>query len=482
MTIRTGQQYVTGLSDGRQVWLAGERVLDVTKHPALAGPVASVAALYDLQHAPEWTDVLTNRDKTTGERTAVACYSPCTGSELRRRREAFKATADATFGMMGRSPDFVNTAVTTFAAAADYFGQVDPSFADNIRRYHEYCQRHDLFLAHATINPPTDRSKNSAEQSNAATHLRIVKETADGLVVRGAKMIGTMVPIADELLVFPLPRYQPGDEPYTAAFAIQTNTPGFQIVCREPFGGSGGRDAFDHPLAAYDEMDATCVFDNVVVPWERVFFRGDVELANRLYDATTARHHTGHQGVIRGLAKAELLVGIAIMLAESAKTTAFLHVQEMLGEIIGLLELARGAVLLCEEQASVSCWNMMTPHIAPIQALRYHFPRICARLVEVIQILGGGSLLCTPTLADLEAADAPKMTQFFQVAGLASARDRIQLLKLAWDASGDAFGQRQLQYERYHSGDPVRLAAQQYLSYDAVPLRDTVARALRWGS
>jgi 4-hydroxyphenylacetate 3-monooxygenase/anthranilate 3-monooxygenase (FAD)/4-hydroxyphenylacetate 3-monooxygenase len=478
MAIRTGPQFVAGLRDNRQVWLGGERVADVTKHPVLAGPIASLAALYDLQHDPQHTDLLTQVDEALGERVPRALISPASRQDLVQRRLASKAGADATLGLMGRSPDFLNVAVAAFASAAEYFGQVNPAFPENIRAYHEHCRRGDLFLAHATINPQTDRSKSSAEQRDETAHMRIVGKTNEGLVISGAKMIGTLVPAADELVVFPLPRYMPGDEPYTAAFAIPVATEGLRIVCREPFGSIAGRDPFDHPLARFDEMDATVIFEDVVVPWHRVFFHGDVDLANSLYDATTARHHTGHQGITRGVSKMELLVGIAISLAESSGTNGFLHVQEMLGEAIGFLELARGGVLLAEERGSLSRWGTYTPDIAPIQALRYHFPRMCARIVEVIQICGGGSMLATPTLADLDAADQPCVERFFSSAGMSSGRDRIQLLKLAWDASGDSFGQRQMLYERYHSGDPVRLAAQQYQAYPAAPLREAVARAL----
>ncbi|MGW3352679.1 4-hydroxyphenylacetate 3-hydroxylase family protein [Nonomuraea rubra] len=478
MSSRTGQQYMDRLRDGRRVWLAGERVADVTKHSVFAASVKTIAWLYDLQHDSGQIETLTRADEESEERMGLAFVPPRSREQLVRRRHAFKAVADATCGLMGRSPDFLNTAVTAFAQAAEYFGQVDPRFAGNITRYYEYCRRNDLFLSHATINPATDRSRGSSEQSTPATHLRIIGESAEGPVVRGAKMIGTLVPTADELIVFPLPGYRAGDEPYTAAFAIPVDTEGLHVVCREPFGGLDGKDAIGHPLARFDEMDATVIFDDVVVPWDRLFFRGDVRLANKLYDATTARHHTGHHGVVRGLAKAELLVGIAIRLAESAGTSSFLHVQEMLGESIGLLELARGAVLLAEERATMSRWGTLTPDISPIQALRYHYPRFCGRLIEVIQLLGGGSLLAAPHLADLEPLNGPDIAPYFRGAGSTSAVDRVRLLKLAWDVGGDSFGQRQLQYERYHAGDPVRLAAQHYLAYDAVDLRAAVDRAL----
>jgi 4-hydroxyphenylacetate 3-monooxygenase oxygenase component len=478
VSVRTGQAYRKGLQDGREIWVRGERVADVTTHPALARTVESVAALYDLQCATATADDLTFVVPQTGDRAALSFLAPRTRDDLVRRRRGVKLAADKSVGLIGRSPDFLNIAVTAFAAAADFFADSDPRFGRHIQRYYEYCRDNDVFLSHATINPQTDRSRSSGEQAEPFAHLRIVRETDDGVLVRGTKMIGTLAPIADELLVFPLPRYAPGDEPYTVAFGIPLDTEGLRLVCREPF-GEGERDLFDHPLSAFDEIDATCVFDDVLVPWDRVFFYGDVEKANRLYDATTARQHTGHHGITRGVAKAELMVGIALALAQSASTDAFLHVQEMLGEIIGLVELAQGAVLRAEEGARLSPWGTMTPAAGPIHAMRYHFPRMTARMAEVIQILGGGSLLSTPCRADLDSAIREIALAPFRGAHGLDAEQRIQLLKLAWDACGDAFGQRQLLYERYHSGDPVRLAATQYATYDKAPFQRAVATALR---
>lgn len=477
MAIRSGQQYLDGLDDGRDVRMAGARVENVATHPALRGPCETIAGLYDRQHDPSLHSLLTHPGSDQEDDTAIAFASPRSAEDLRRRRLAFKSTADATFGLMGRSPDFIATAVTAFAGAADYFGSLNTSFARNITNFWRFSRSNDLFLAHATINPSTNRAAGSSHSSNASTHLKVVAEESAGLRMSGAKLISTLAPIADELVVFPLPGYRDGDEAFTAAFAVPTASPGLRFVCRESLGGSAARAPLDHPLGRYDEMDATCIFDDVLVPWDRVFFYGDVDMANRLYDATTARHHTGHHGITRGVAKAELLVAIAVALAESAQTSRFLHVQEMLGEVIGMLELARGAVLQSEEQAQLSHWGVLTPAIEPIQAVRYHFPKMCARMIEVIHIIGGGSLLAAPTFADLDDSGGERVEALFAAADGGSGRQRIGLLKLAWDASGDAFGQRQMQYERYHSGDPVRLAAQQYLAYDTERLHEIVRRA-----
>ena len=475
MALRSGLNYRTGLNDGRAVWMSGQRIPNVATHAVMSGPVGSIAGLYDLQHDPDLMDSLTRQ--VAGQAVPLSLCSPHTHADLAQRGTAFSISAAHTFGLMGRAPEFVNVLLTAFASAAEFFGDINPRFADNIHAYHHWCQRHDKFVTHASINPQTDRSKGSAEQNDTTVHLKVVDETAAGIVVHGAKMIGTLVPIADEILVFPMPGYRPGDEAYTATFAIPVNTDGVTVVCREPFGDPQGRNPFDHPLAAYDEIDALVIFDNVTVPWERVFLYNSVEKANALYSATTGQHHTGHQGVIRGLAKAELLAGIAVELAESASTATFLHVQEMLGEVLSLLEIYRGAVRRVEEQATMSRWGTLTPSLEAVRAIRYHFPKACARMIEVIQILGGGSLLGTPSHADLGALAHLNPARFFSAA--LDGQDRIALLKLAWDATGDSHGQRQALYERNLAGDPVRLAATQYKDYDTTAVKDSVYRALR---
>ncbi|WP_013334618.1 4-hydroxyphenylacetate 3-monooxygenase, oxygenase component [Gloeothece verrucosa] len=478
MTIRTGAQYKAGLKNYREVWIEGQKIDDVTTHYAFTEPIASIASLYDKQHQPELSEILTYSSPDTNNKTSTFFLTPVTHDHLLKRRMAIKTYADATFGLMGRSPDFLNTAVMAFAAAKDFFGQVNSDFADNILTYYNYCQENDVFLSCALVNPQVDRSKASGEQKDPYAHLRVVQETADGLLVRGAKMISTLAPLADELFVFPLPGLKPGDEPYALAFSIPINTPGLRLICRESFSRTN-QSLFDHPLSSrFEEIDAACVFDDVLIPWERVFFYGNVELANVLYAQTNARNYTSHQGAVRALAKAELLVGIAIALAEMAKTNSFLHVQEMLGELLGYLELVKGAVLLSEREAQKTPWGTLCPAIEPLVALRYHFPRMNARMVEVIQTLGAGGLISCPMEQDFNTPIGADIERYFRGTEV-SAQERLHLLKLAWDVTGDAFGQRQLLYERYHAGDPVRIAAGQYREYDKLSLLKRVESALK---
>ena len=146
-----------------------------------------------------------------------------------------KVWAEASFGLLGRSPDFLNTVLMAWAENADFFGQRGPQFADNVRNYYKHCREHDLFATHAIVNPQTDRSKGSHEQADQFAHLGVVEETKDGLIVRGAKMLATHGPTADELLVYPEPGIREGAERYVLAFGIPCATKGLKFICREPF-------------------------------------------------------------------------------------------------------------------------------------------------------------------------------------------------------------------------------------------------------
>jgi 4-hydroxyphenylacetate 3-monooxygenase oxygenase component len=478
MGVRGGKDYVSGLkAHPREVWIAGRKVTDVTADPAFRRPIAAMASLYDLQIG-ERRAAMTYRAEDTGEDVGLSFIIPKSKDDLGRRREAMRVWADATFGLMGRSPDFLNTVVASFADAPEVFAECNAKFADNVARYYRHCRDNDLFLTHALVNPPVDRSKSAAEQADEFAYLGVVEETRDGLIVRGAKMLATHGPTADEIAVYPLPfSLRPGEEKYALAFGIPADAKGLRFICREPF-DQGDQSEWDHPLGArFEEPDAVAVFDDVLVPWERVFLHGNVTLANTMFTRTGVQRHTGHQTAVRGLAKCEFMTALAVALTRSVKTDGFLHVQEALGECLGYLQLIEGAILLSEQKAEVTEHGSYRPALEPLQALRYHIPRFYERMVQVTQVLGAGGILASPTEADLNADIGGDIRRYYRGAGR-DAEDKIRLAKLAWDATGTQFGQRQLQYERYYAGDPVRMGASIYTMQNYALLLATVDRAL----
>jgi 4-hydroxyphenylacetate 3-monooxygenase oxygenase component len=479
MGARDGKSYISRLkAHPRDVWIAGRKVGDVTTDPAFRRPVAAMARLYDCQSDPALHSTMTYLPDDGDGPAGVSFIIPRTHAELVHRRKAMRVWAEATFGTMGRSPDFLNTVVASLADAPEFFAEVDGKSFANVQRYYRYCRDNDLFLTHTLVNPPVDRSKSASQQADAYAYLGIVEETKDGLIVRGAKMLATHGPTADEIMVYPLPfSVRPGEEKYALAFGIPADTKGLRFVCREPF-DLGDQSEWDHPLGArFEEPDAMAIFDDVLVPWDRVFLHGNVELANTLFARTGLQRHTGHQTAVRGLVKCEFMTALAIALSRSVKTDGFLHVQEQIGECIGYLQLIEGAILMSEQKAESTGHGTLRPALEPLQALRYHIPRFYERMVRLTQVLGAGGILANPTEADLRSEIGADIHRYYRGADR-DAEAKIRLSKLAWDATGTQFGQRQLQYERYYAGDPVQTGASLYKMWDHAALLAMVDRAL----
>lgn len=475
--IRSGKDYVAGLKTQakKDVWIAGQKIDDVVENEFFRRPIDAIAKLYDLQcENPGGVSMST---KDGAKEYGISFMVPNSADDIVARRKAMTVWASATFGMVGRSPDYCNTVLMAFEETG-FFNQLGADFGKNLTNYYRYCRDNDLFLTHAIVNPQTDRSKSSAEQENPYAHLGVVSKNSDGLIVRGAKMLATHGPTADELIVYPLPgSVAPGEEKYALAFGIPTDTAGLKFICREPF-DDGKMSQWDHPLGSrFEEPDAMVVFDDVLIPWERVFLHDNVPLANKLFTSASIQNNTGHQTAVRGLAKCQFLVAIAIAVSRSVKTDVFLHVQEQLGEILGYLQLIEGALMLSEAKAERTESGALRPYWPPLQTIRYHLPRMYERIVKVVQVIGAGGLLINPTYNDLVSSVGADIDAYYRGAGV-DAKSRIHLGKLAWDATGTQFGQRMLQYERYYAGDPVRVASTLYLRQNVDDLMAMVKRAL----
>jgi anthranilate 3-monooxygenase (FAD)/4-hydroxyphenylacetate 3-monooxygenase len=478
MAIRDGRQFAARLREHpREVWIEGERVGDVTVHPAFRRSVEALARLYDMQSDPEFHDTLTYVVSETGARAGSA-FMPAYGlADLKKRRAAFRVWAEATFGLMGRSPDFLNTTLLAFAEASDVFARGGEQYGRNIRRYYEYVRDNDLFLSHALITPQNDRTRTSSAQADASIHLKIVRETSEGIVVSGARMLATLGPVSDEMIMYNLPTFRPGDDDHAIMFAVPTDAPGLRQICRTPY-DRADRSPFDHPLASrFEESDALLIFDNVLVPWERVFLYRDVALCNAIYPDTALRNHTAHQTNTRALVKLQFAVGLCLAVARSIGADQFLHVQQMLGECLGYVEIVKSALSRAETEHETAPAGHVRALLAPLQALRAFLPTAYPRIIEVLQTVGAGGLMMMPSGADFSADGiAADVGRYYQGARTPSL-DRVRLFKLAWDLAGDAFGSRQLQYERYYAGDPVRILAGNYLACDDRELMALVTKA-----
>jgi 4-hydroxyphenylacetate 3-monooxygenase len=467
MGIRTGKELLQSLRDDRQVFIDGERIQDVTVDQRLAAAARSLAELYDMQHEAALVDRTTFLSPTSGERVGLSFIEPRSVDDLIRRRDMVKIWMDATCGMFGRSPDFMNIFVTAFASAADDFGHKDKRFAENLRAYHVHIRENDICMTHTLVNPQVDRSR-PVEKQNKDLAAKIVNETDQGIVVRGARMVSTLAAYSHDLVVLPSTYIANSKEaePYAFGFSVPVNAPGLRVICRPSVIHQNAASLMDFPLSArFDETDAMVIFDDVLVPWERVFIHRDPELCNGLYNRTGIMPQIMHQFATKNLAKAEFMMGLAFAIAKSTNIDQHLHVQGMLAELIQHTEFSRACLRASEADAAPGPFGTMTPAAMPLWTVRMMFADMFRRASEIIQILGAGGLVAVPSYAELDGPAAADVSTYFQAAN-ADAPTRIKLFRLAFDAAVSSFAGRQQLYERYYSGDPVRLAGTLYGLYD----------------
>jgi len=478
MPARTGGQFLEGLKrNPPNIYIDGERVEDPTTHPATASIARSIAELYDLQHQPELVDVMTYESPSSGERVGLSFMETTTREDLTRRSEMHKVWADHSLGFIGRSPDYLNVNLMAAARAQSYFERCDPRFGENIRRYYEYVRENDLCLTHALTNPQVNRSARADQLPDPYIALGVVRETEEGLIVRGARMLATL-PIADEILIFPstVLKEEPEMARYALAFALPCSTPGLSFIGREPL--DLGRSREDHPLGSrFDEMDALVVFDDVLVPWDRVFLHGDVALANRAYPATGAVYQMAHQVINVKIAKAEAFLGVAESIVRAIGSGQFQHVQQKMAELIIVLETLKAYRTQAEATAELDEFGTMTPGRAALDAARNYFPQVYPRMVELLQLLSASGLIMIPTEADRHGPMADAVDKFLQAKNV-DADERIRLFRLAWDMTISGFGGRQNLYEKYFFGDPVRTQGAFYQSYDLEPMVERIEEFL----
>lgn len=480
MGIRTGAQYLEKLNAMHpHIAIDGEVISSkVAEHPAFKNVAQTYAKLFDLQHDPRYQSALTYTSPTTGDLVNASFLVPHTEKDLVRRREAMNVWAQYTNGFLGRTADYMNSALTALSTAERWFSDADPHYAQNIRNYYEYARENDLLATHTLIPPQVNRSVSGSEQLGGQLSARIVEEREDGIVIHGARMLATVAPIADELLVFPstVLRGTPEDAPFSYAFAIPNDTPGLRYLCRTSLYNGGS--THDEPLASrYEEMDAVAVFDNVFVPKERIFMLGHPELCNAFYTATGASALMTHQVVTRTVAKTEFFLGLASELAESIGIDGFLHIQEDIAELIVDVEIGKALLRAAEADAEPNAAGLMLPKWDALNAARNWYPKIAQRFPQIIRKFSASGLMALPGEADVNSFARADIELYLQGKTL-TGPERVRLFKLAFDASISGFSGRQSLYEYFFFGDPVRMAGALVNGYDREPVRQRIREFL----
>jgi 4-hydroxyphenylacetate 3-monooxygenase/anthranilate 3-monooxygenase (FAD)/4-hydroxyphenylacetate 3-monooxygenase len=473
MGARRGEEYLAGLRDGREVWLGAQRI-DVTTHPAFAGSRAGIAGYFDWQY--EHAEECLMRDPESDQRIGVSHVIPKGRDDLRRRAVAFERLARYSMGALGRTPDYVNATTAGFAGRLDVFGKNgDTRAVEALRGFQREVALRDLALTHTIVHPVADKSVDDVSGLNGELALRIVSRNAHGIVVRGARVLATLGPFADELFVYPgQPLPKTADPAFALAFSVPMATKGLITLCRDHYGTEDA--PADRPFSSrFDEQDAFIIFEDVEVPWERVFIAGDIEIYNRVMGSGW----TGNimqQTSIRAAVKLEFAYELATRMVEAQNAGGRTDNQQMLGEIWCYSALTRAALKSAEADAHEYGAGTWFCDDRPFRALRSLMPGWMARVNEIIKLLGAHNLLATPTSAAFAHGElGAKLNKYLPGARGMAAQDRAKLFRTAWDFVGSALGSRNELYERFYLASAARtlglnhMLAQREQDWVAVP-------------
>ncbi|WP_127534344.1 4-hydroxyphenylacetate 3-hydroxylase family protein [Paenibacillus kobensis] len=475
-----GDKFKASLDDGRSVWLEGKPIASVSEHAEFKGTLNTIGKLFNMMDDPQERDKAGYLVPETGKYAHSSFLVPYSQEELDKRSRSFAHWSSATNGMMSRLSDYARSMVTGWYAARDQLSELDPQFAHKISAYYEHARDNDLFLTTAIIDPQIDRSSGLDDKRIAERFLHVVRETSEGIVVRGAKMIATGAPYTHDFVIFSFLQFQSEHRKHAHVLIVPANSPGLHIVCRESFHHPNER---NHPLSSrYDEMDAVLFFDDVLIPWERVLLYGDSEKVLALRANKTANGLAFHQNVVRFVAKLEFITGVSFAVAEAIGVTGFLHIQEKLGELLTQIDVIKALVIAAETQAKPDASGVLVPDLQYVETARSLGTKYYPRAVEILQQVGAGGFVQTPSDAeDFYGPISKLMHQYFEGASV-SAEKKVELFKLAWDLIGSPLGARHLLYEKFYAGDPIRGLANHYNRFDKGSLTDPIWKLLKENS
>jgi 4-hydroxyphenylacetate 3-monooxygenase oxygenase component len=483
----TGRRYIDSLKDGREVWIDGERVADVTAHPAFKDMIAELARVYDVQNSEKYRDEMTCIDPATGQRISVSWLLPRSAEDLKRKRRNSELWNELTWGQLGRSPDILAPYIISALHLKEAFSAVrhpQCDFGENIENYYRYCMSHDLFLTHALGDPQVDRStqpqneqRSVAEDEEVALH--VVEETKDGVIVTGGKQLSTAAPHSHECYVSLSATFARRSNPKCVlAFSIPVDSPGLKILAREPISRWFG--SWGHPLQMLDEQDCMLFFDHVLVPWDRLFMLYDPTPMVKLLGAAGGSvnfNFLGWANLCRVEVRMRLMTAVATMVAEAIGVIDYREVAAKLGEMVTYCEVWRHAMEGVEHQARPTPSGQWT--LGPARGLHIWFAQISGRMVELLRGICASGIIMQPSERDLASPEIRPYLDRYMRGKDVDVEYKSRLFRLAHDLAASSFGMRQEIYEYWHGGDPNRNRINLLRSFDQREMKGRIREMLQ---
>ena len=452
----TGQEYIESLRDGREIYIYGERVKDVTTHPAFRNTVRMLARLYDALHdtsnAERKSTLCTETDTGSGGYTHKFFRASRNAEELVGARDAIAEWARVTYGWMGRSPDYKAAFLATLGANSGFYAP----YEDNAKRWYKKVQEECTFVNHAIVNPPVDRNKQLDEVRDVYMHVE--KETDGGLIVTGAKVVATTSTLTHCNFIANNGALPIKTKPFAFVCIVPTDSPGVKLFCRPSYEMTAAvmGTPFDYPLSSrMDENDSILIFDKVFVPWENVFAYGDIDKVNNFFPRSGFLPRFMFQGCTRLAVKLDFIAGLLLKSVEATGAKDFRGVQAQVGEVLAWRNLFWGLTDAMARTTTPWTEGYVLPNLDYGLAYRVMASLAYPKIKEIVENVLASALIYMPSSAvDFKTPEIrPYLDQYVRGSGGYSAEQRVKLMKLMWDAMGSEFGGRHELYERNYFGN-----------------------------
>lgn len=466
----TGAEYLESLRDGREVYIYGERVKDITRHPAFRNAARSAARLYDGLHDPALKDVLTApTDTGSGGYTQRFFKAARSADDVVKQRDAIAAWARLTYGWMGRSPDYKASFLNTLGANAGFYGK----YADNARAWYRRAQESVLYVNHALVNPPIDRSKPADHVKDV--YITIQKENDAGIFVSGAKVVATNSALTHYNFLGQNMAQEINDPAMVVMFMAPMDTPGIKLICRPSYelAAATTGSPWDYPLTSrFDENDAIFVFDNAFIPWENVLIHRDIERLKTFYPQSGFVNGYTLQACTRLAVKLDFIAGLLMKAARTTGVEAFRGVQVHIGEVIGWRNLMWALTDAMSRNPDPWVEGAVLPNLRAGSAYRLFATEAYPAVRAIVEKVVASGLIYLPSHSrDLKNPEIEKyLARYVRGSNGIGHVERIKIMKLLWDAIGTEFGARHELYELNYAGshELVRLFPLQHATATGV--------------
>ncbi len=471
--IRTGAQYLDGIRDGREVWIDGEKVRDVPSHPAFAPIVAVKARMYDMQHEARFQADLTYEEG--GERHSVYYQPPRTQEDWHRKWRSVDALLQEIGGVVTRVGDETVGEMWSLQDGKDLLNEIDPRFGDNISNHIRRVVELDPFHVSANTDPKGDRSRHISDR-DPDMMVHVVKETSAGIIIRGAKY-ETAAAYADQAYLKPTVGAWTDEKEsdYALGCIVKMGAPGVKHICRNGFAGRG--DPADYPLSnRFDEVDTLVVFDNVLIPWEDVFFYRYTKAAQQV--RATLHRYSAFPYVLRLLYNADMMIGAAMFNARQTGLEKLQAVQEKLADLVCYREGIRAHLVASIALAERSPAGLLMPNQSLLYAGRVLACSQLPVMMHAARELIGGQICVTPSAAAFNAEGSSEwLKKFYSLNQNWESEDRRKLLAFSRDLLNSDYAGHRLAFVQFAQAPHFNHLAAVYKSFDFSGPLDFVRRA-----